>query len=107
MRAGDYRHPIEIHGKAPTPDGMGGFTEAWAKITNGDDWMKIWTMSGPERMEAMQNDLRLEFEGSMRYRSDLTEQHRIYYNSTYYEIVGLVNEGLRNITWKFHARAVI
>jgi SPP1 family predicted phage head-tail adaptor len=107
MRAGDYRNPVEIHGKTQTPDGMGGFTEAWAKITNGDDWVKIWTMSGPERMEAMQNDLRLEFEASMRYRSDLTEQHRIYYRGVYYEIMKLVNEGFWDIRWKFFAKAVI
>jgi SPP1 family predicted phage head-tail adaptor len=86
---------------------MGHAAESWAKIDNGDDWMRIWTLRGEERLEALQNNQRIEFEGSIRYRADLTERHRIYYSSTYYQLEGLVNVGMRNIELRFMAKAVI
>lgn len=107
MRAGQLRNPIEIHARSVTADGLGGQSETWAKIANGDDWAQIHGLRGQERIEALRVDQRLDAIIRMRYRSDVNETMRIVHGKQVYEIVSLINVDLRNVMLEITAREVI
>jgi SPP1 family predicted phage head-tail adaptor len=108
MRAGQLRNQIEIHRPVETADGLGGYTRSWVKIANGDAWAQIHGLRGQERIEAMQNDQRLDAIIRMRFRDDIRPEYRIVHGNQVYEIVsGPINVDMRNIMIELTVREII
>jgi SPP1 family predicted phage head-tail adaptor len=84
------RHRVTIEEVTQATDGQGGFTETWAEI--GKAWADIKPMKAYERFQAAQFEVPVSHKITMRYRSDLTEKHRLIYDSRVLEIKGIINE---------------
>ena len=100
VRSGKLRHVIEIQEATDTPDGMGGFTKAWAAVTGMDKIRaSIWPVRGQERVEAMKLELKSVFKIRMRYRDGVDSKNRIYWpdKAKTFNIIEVANMDERNI----------
>ena len=88
-RAGQLREWVTIQALTTSPDGQGGFTEAWGDIgTTPNVFARVQPLSGAERVAAMQIDARASHSVTVRYRSDITTAHRIKWGTRYLYPVG-------------------
>ena len=105
MSIGEYRHVARFQNPGdPVPDGEGGFTEGWADLD--PPW--------PVAIEpATVRDLERETAGTVittathivrgRYRADVTEDTRIFFDGRTFEIVGVQNVDERGIYMRIFA----
>jgi len=84
ITAGMLRHTVEIQQATKTPNGSGGFVDAWATIATIKGAMRA--KSGYERMQAARLDAQTKNELTIRYRADIHERHRIVFDGKRYGI---------------------
>ena len=92
-QAGQLDQRIQLQSKTRTADGVGGATTAWA--TYATVWAHIRPLSGRERENAMRTEGKADYLVVLRYRSDITETHRILWRGRYLNIRFPKNMGPR------------
>jgi len=91
MRAGDLRHYAAFRSVTKAEDGMGGITETWS--TDFSAYIAIWPFSVREAAENMRVSADVTHKIRMRYRTGVTPDMRISWNSRTFEIKGVMNRG--------------
>ena len=94
MRIGPLRHYVTIQYAAVSQDAYGEPIETWTNLaTNPNDWANVSSRSSGERFISGAEQLRAEISHTvrMRYRSDVTVQMRIIYNSRYLYIENVID----------------
>lgn len=83
---GKANRRVTIQAKTQTRGASGGFVDTWT--TAWSTWAELVSMTSSEarRLLAQRSDATIVFR--MRYRSDLTALHRVYYSGKYYNILG-------------------
>lgn len=94
--AARLRHRVTLQERSRTPDGQGGFTEAWADVA--DLWAEIKPQKSYERFQAMQTQSPTTHKITVRYRSGVTTRHRLLYRGRVFDIKGVVNPEEGNAT---------
>jgi SPP1 family predicted phage head-tail adaptor len=84
MNPGILRSRIIIEKKAFTDNGFGGYTETWSTLAT--VWAKVEHLSGRELQMAQQVSPNINYEMTIRYRSDVTTDQRINYGGKYFNI---------------------
>lgn len=84
--AGMLKEPVTFQRKTPTPDGAGGFTEAWAAISGSPDRAMVKAMSGGERYVSSRLEATSSHKVVVRYYDGLTEVDRVVVRSRAYQI---------------------
>jgi SPP1 family predicted phage head-tail adaptor len=100
MRSGELRHTVAIQEQTDTPDGMGGYTTAWANVTGmGAVPAAIWPLKSVEKIEAMKLEHTVTHKIRIRYRSGISTKNRIYWSdkSRVFNIISILNRDERNI----------
>jgi SPP1 family predicted phage head-tail adaptor len=98
MRAGNLRHIIDIQDTSMVSDGMGGWVETWATISNGANLRAaIWPLRGSERIEAMKVEVAISHKIRIRYHSGITAEMRIKHGTRYFNIKSIIVPDERNI----------
>ncbi len=88
----DRRITIQSATEAQATDGYPAKT--WANIsTTPTMWAEVVPLRGRERFDAQQINAEVDTLFRTRYRSDLTEQMRVVYDSTPYDITALTEIG--------------
>ena len=95
MRAGRLRQRIQLQSKATTADRTGTPTETWA--TYDTVWAEVKPLRGQEQQQGDQVQGRMTHLVTLRYHSSITIEHRIYFDSRYFDINAVANVYERNI----------
>lgn len=102
MNAGRLDRKIELHSPTTTTDSFGQSSETFAKVA--DVWAMKKDTAAREIVEADQLVAMVRTEWTIRHRTDINETWIVKYESTDYEIKGILEigrrEGLRLITEK-------
>lgn len=77
MQAGNLDQRVTLQRRTRTPDGMGGFTEAWADLAT--VWAQVLPLRGSEKWEAMRVSPDDRMKIRIRWRGDANGQP--YYTS--------------------------
>lgn len=86
---GDLRNKIVVESFTNTPDGEGGFTEAWA--TNSTLWAMIQPRLGNERFFGQRIEENITHIITTRYVSGLDTSMRISFDSRYFQIKSIIS----------------
>lgn len=89
MIAGKLDNKVSIESRTPTKDTLGGEIYAWAEITDGEVWADVQDLAGNEKYEASRITEKADKRIIMRWRSDITPDMRISFNSEYYGIYSI------------------
>ena len=94
LRIGDLRHKIELQSFTSVADGMGGFTETWAKV----NYVRaaIWPVSAKEMIQAGAPTMTITHRIRIRYYEDLTPAWRILFGTRYFSIESIINPNEQN-----------
>ncbi len=87
--AGELDKYITIQYPVSTPDGHGGFTNAYVNV--GNVWAKMRPLSANERRNAEQNTMIATEMIRIRYRSTFKPNYRIKYGNRYFKIESILN----------------
>src|SRR5665213_2864274 len=87
---------VTIQQVSETPDGQGGFTEAWADVAT--VWASINPAKGWEKMQAMQLQTPITHKLVIRYRTGLTTKHRLLFGTRIFNIKEILNPGESNFS---------
>lgn len=98
---GDLRHRITIQSRTPTPDEMGGFTEAWSSVAT--VWSDIKPISANERMFAMKLEDNTTHKIRIRHRAGLDAGMRILFGSRTFQIKGIITDEERRVWMEIRA----
>jgi len=85
---------VELQAVTQTPDGQGGFTEAW--VTAATLWAAIDPVKGYERYQAHQVQTPVSHKVTIRYRSGVTTKKRFLFGSRVFEIKEVLNQNEAN-----------
>lgn len=91
---GNLRHRVIIQGKQTTPDGMGGFVEAWQDIAT--VWGDVRPLRGQERYVAQQAVSEVTHKVTIRYMSGIAPGNRILFDGRVFDILAVINVAERN-----------
>ena len=94
--AGMLRTPCQFQRKTRTPDGSGGWSEAWTNIAGAATRCSFKALSGGERFQAQRAEATTRNRIVVRYFSDLTEVDRVVIAGRRYNITFINNVELRN-----------
>lgn len=75
VSTGDLRELIDIEQETRVPNGQGGFTSSWAKVS--DEWANIVGMSGDEALMSGVQRAVQQWRVIIRYRSDVKPKNRL------------------------------
>ena len=89
--AGQLRQVIAIEAKTRVPDGMGGFTEAWAAVSGAPTRAMITAAPGSERFAAMRQMPGNSLKMVTRYFATATAAQRVSWRSKEYAVLGVVD----------------
>lgn len=90
-RVGELDQRIAFQKKTETPDGFGGSSVVWADIDSlANVWAHVRAKSGRERLEADRVEASANYIFIIRNRSDLSEDMRIVWDGTPYNIRSLL-----------------
>jgi SPP1 family predicted phage head-tail adaptor len=84
MNPGDLRSKIIIEEATYTDNGFGGKITTWTTLAT--VWAKVEHLSGRELQIAQQISPNILYEITIRYRSEMSTQYRIYYSGQYFNI---------------------
>ncbi|MFA5715840.1 MAG: phage head closure protein [Candidatus Paceibacterota bacterium] len=84
MNPGDLRSRIIIEEATYTDNGFGGKITTWTTLAT--VWAKVEHLSGRELQIAQLISPNILYEITIRYRSDMSTQYRIYYSGQYFNI---------------------
>jgi len=94
---GALRHRVTIEAENASPDGAGGLTDPWANPTQvATVWAEVTPLGGGEQLRAMQLEDRVSHRIRMRYRTDVTPQHRFRLGTRTFNIRSVMNESERD-----------
>jgi SPP1 family predicted phage head-tail adaptor len=89
-RIGALRHRVTFQTLTRTPDGQGGYTSSWADMsTNPTVWGEVVPKSTPERFFSQAIQYQRTHQVTIRYRSDLTQEMRMLFDSRIFQIKGI------------------
>lgn len=101
VKAGDLRTLVTIERRTATPDGVGGFTEAWAADPAGGAWAKVEAAGGIMGMAAAMSAGRVSpsntYKITVRFRGDgngapyWSANDRVIVNGREYGIMSVVD----------------
>lgn len=98
MSAGAKDQQITLQRFTRTPDGGGGFTEAWANYaTDAIPWANVKAKGGREGLTEGRTTATFVVVFTIYNRADVTELDRIIWNGVAYNIRGILREGGRNL----------
>lgn len=80
---------LTLQAVARTPDGQGGYAEAWADVAT--VWAQLEPLSGYERMQAQKLDAPLSHKAMIRYRPGLTTAMRAVYQGRVLDIKEVID----------------
>lgn len=94
MRAGKLRHRITIQSNVPSRGGMGGVEDSWTDLYSA--WADIRPKSGREfwASDGIFADVTHGIE--IRYRENITPEHRIKFGTRIFSISSVLNFDERN-----------
>jgi SPP1 family predicted phage head-tail adaptor len=95
MNPGALRSRIIIEEKSIANNGFGGHSETWSALAT--VWAKVEHLSGRELQMAQQVAPEITYEMTIRYRSDINTNYRIYYAGQYFNIRDI--KDLDNMHW--------
>lgn len=100
--AGRARHRVKLQSKSVTKNGIGEEIVTWADVvTDTEDhclWAEAWPLKGREFFAAAETQYAADVRFRMRYRTDLTREHRIVWNGEAYDITQIIDVGARHHT---------
>lgn len=94
MRAGKLRHKIAIQQITVTQDANGDTTKTWATVKS--PWANVIPVSGREYFDAKQHTSEISHIFELRYDPSITPKMRAVYDSRYFDIEAVINEGERD-----------
>lgn len=83
----NYKSRIMIYKRAYTANGHGGFTQSWTEVDT--VWCKITPLVGREAFNYRQVFPKANYKVLMRYRPDVNQDMRLYYNHRYWDILSV------------------
>lgn len=90
VKIADLKHRITFQQLTNTPDGQGGFTEAWANIASVPEvWAKVEPVSASERFFSQQIQPLVTHKVTIRWRNDLNASMRISHEGRIFQIHGI------------------
>lgn len=89
--AGMLSHVIEVQAKTRTPDGMGGFTEAWAAVAGAPTRATIKAVSGGEAWAAMRLGSNAGYAMGTRYFGGASPALRVIWRGKEYAVTSVVD----------------
>lgn len=95
MRAGPLRHRCVLQQKQRTPDGMGGWTEAWTDLRS--LWAEIAIPTGRVATVAQQLEATVTAEIRVRLAADIRAGMRLVHGSTTYAIEAALPDNERTL----------
>jgi SPP1 family predicted phage head-tail adaptor len=102
MKSGKLDRRIQIQQRVETQDSYGQAVISYSTIAT--VWAEVIPLSGRELFAAAQKYPEATMRIRVRFRTDVTEKHRIVFNSTNYDIIHIAeigrNEGLEFIVKK-------
>lgn len=94
MNIGRLRHRITIEQLTQTPDGAGGYTEAWTTFAT--VWSSVDPIGGKEYFAAKQVQSEATHKIRLRYRVGITPDMRINFGGRLFGIESVINWEERN-----------
>lgn len=94
MRTGRLRHRVELQKPVSQRDPQGGPIVTWQKVA--DVWAEIQPIRGAEFVQAQQLEATMTHKIMLRYRNDVTVQHRLLYQERAFNIVAVQHVRERN-----------
>lgn len=96
MQAGRLDRRITFRSFTRTRNTYGDEVKSWANIaTDPTVWAEVLGLKGKEKFEASQITLLADIRIRIRWRSDITEELRISYDSKFYNIYSITELGRR------------
>ena len=87
---GVLKHRISIEESIETPDGGGGFTTVWQKISDDPDiFAAVDPLSSSEQLRFQKLSFTATHRFTIRYREDVTAGQRLIFDGNAYNIVSL------------------
>lgn len=97
LEAGTMRERIKPQYKTVTRNTIGEEVVTWNDLitttTDNAIWAEVWPLKGREFFAAQQTQYAADVRFRIRYRSDLTREHRVLWNSEPYDIVQILEVG--------------
>lgn len=104
MRAGRLRHRITVQSVGSTYDDYGDLSDSWSTLAS--VWASISPISGREETIASELSGVVTHSILVRYRSGITAQNRIQFDSRVFQIESVRNWEERNIFLEILAKEV-
>lgn len=91
---GDLKHRITLQQLVLTPDGGGGFTEAWQDLAATPVvYASVMPVSGGEQLRYHQLETAVTHRITIRYRADVTSAMRILHDGAAYNLFSVTDRG--------------
>ncbi len=107
LPAGTMHQRIKPQYKTVTRNAIGEEVVTWNDLvtttTDHAIWAEVWPLKGREFFAAQQTQYAADVRFRIRYRSDLTREHRILWNSEPYDIVQIIDVGAGHHTTEIMA----
>lgn len=100
-KIGNMRERIVFQQQSRTLDSMGGAAVTWSTVTT--VWASVDETSGSETFPTLQIQPQTNVTFMIRYLSTITQAMRISWNSNFYNIKEIINEGNRDKYMKITA----
>ena len=94
-RIGQRRHRVDIDAPSYEQGAMGNTLDNW--MTIGTVWARAMPQSGKEFVEAAKTVSDMTFMWNIRYRSDITTQHRLIHDGRPMNIIAVIDPEERHI----------
>lgn len=95
---GMLRNLVQLQSQQKVADGMGGNVLNWIPYAVDVPMaLQPWARSARESVFAKRLETNITHHAYMRYRTDLSSDHRIVYNGRLFQIRGLINIEERNV----------
>lgn len=95
MHSGKLRTRIEFQRKTRLPDGAGGFSETWSKISGAPEYAYARAVSGSERYASDRVEARTKVRVTVRYFDGLRDDDRVVINGDAHNITFINNVDFR------------
>ena len=105
VRAGKLRHKIIVQSFTVSQDTYGEADKTWS--THKTVWADVQPISGREYFNAKQHTSEISHKVITRHDSTITPKMRVYYDSRYFDIESVINEGERDKQTTLMCREVV